>query len=128
MSHASVIAIVDDDEWSRIGTTKLVRSLGFTARDFASAHALLESPHLAETSCLISDIQMPQLNGIRLLDALRKRGHDIPTIFVTAFPDEAVRAQALSLGATCFLTKPVDGETLERCLKTALKNDKGRSA
>ena len=71
---------------------------------------------------------MPQLNGIRLLEALRKRGHDIPTIFVTAFPDEAVRAQALSLGATCFLTKPVDGETLERCLKTALKNDKGRSA
>jgi FixJ family two-component response regulator len=89
---------------------------------------LLQSPHLPETACLISDIQMPEVNGIWLLDALRERGHDIPTIFVTAFPDERVRAQALARGAICFLTKPIDGETLERCLKTALKNDNGRCA
>jgi FixJ family two-component response regulator len=124
---ASVISIVDDDESSRIGTTKLVRSLGFTARDFSSARAFLHSPYLIETSCLISDVQMPDMNGIQLLDALRARGYSMPIIFVTAFLNEKVRTQALSRGAICFLTKPFDNEALERCLNTALKNSDGQS-
>ena len=127
MREASVISIVDDDEWSRIGTTKLVRSFGFTAHDFASAHTLLNSPLLARTACVISDIQMPVLSGLQLLDELRTHGHDMPIIFVTAFPNERVRAQALLRGAICVLTKPFDGETLELCLAAALKGN-GKSA
>ena len=123
MREASVISIVDDDEWSRIGTTKLVRSFGFAAHDFPSAHALLNSPLLARTACVISDIQMPVLSGLQLLDELRTHGHDMPIIFVTAFPNERVRAQALLRGAICVLTKPFDGETLELCLAAALKNN-----
>ena len=123
MREASVISIVDDDEWSRIGTTKLVRSLGFAAHDFPSAHALLNSPLLARTACVISDIQMPALSGLQLLDELRTLGHDMPIIFITAFPNERVRAQALLRGAICVLTKPFDGETLELCLATALKGN-----
>ena len=127
MREASVISIVDDDEWSRIGTTKLVRSFGFAARDFPSAHALLNSPLLARTACVISDIQMPVLSGLQLLDELRTHGHDMPIIFVTAFPNERVRSQALLRGAICVLTKPFDGETLELCLAAALKGN-GKSA
>jgi FixJ family two-component response regulator len=127
LPDASVISIVDDDEFSRIGTTKLVRSLGFAAHGFASADAFLRSPHMIGTACLISDIQMPDVSGIQLLDVLRARGHDIPIIFVTAFPNEKVRTQALSRGAICFLAKPFDGETLERCIKTALKKNNGKS-
>lgn len=127
MREASVISIVDDDEWSRIGTTKLVRSFGFAAHDFPSAHALLNSPLLARTACVISDIQMPVLSGLQLLDELRTHGHDMPIIFVTAFPNERVRAQALLRGAICVLTKPFDGETLELCLAAALKGN-GKSA
>jgi FixJ family two-component response regulator len=127
LREASVISIVDDDEWSRIGTTKLVRSFGFAARDFPSAHALLNSPLLARTACVISDIQMPVLSGLQLLDELRTHGHDMPIIFVTAFPNERVRAQAILRGAICVLTKPFDGETLELCLAAALKGN-GKSA
>jgi FixJ family two-component response regulator len=127
LREASVISIVDDDEWSRIGTTKLVRSFGFAAHDFPSAHALLNSPLLARTACVISDIQMPVLSGLQLLDELRTHGHDMPIIFVTAFPNERVRAQALLRGAICVLTKPFDGETLELCLAAALKGN-GKSA
>jgi FixJ family two-component response regulator len=123
LPDASIVSIVDDDESSRIGIAKLVRSLGFSAHDFSSARALLNSPHLIETACLISDIQMPDVSGFQLLDDLRARGYDIPTIFVTAFPNEKVRAQALARGAICFLTKPFDGETLDRCLRIALKNN-----
>ena len=127
MREANIISIVDDDEWSRIGIAKLVQSFGFTTHDFPSAHALLNSPLLARTACVISDIQMPGLSGLQLLDELRTRGHNTPIIFVTAFPNESVRAQALFRGATCVLTKPFGGETLERCLAAALKSN-GKSA
>jgi FixJ family two-component response regulator len=117
-----VISIVDDDESARSGTTRLVRSRGFVAHAFPSARAFLHSAQLAQTACLISDIQMPEMSGIQLYDALRARGHNMPIIFVTAFPDDKIRAQALVRGAVCFLNKPFDGETLLRCLDTALKD------
>jgi len=121
--ETNIISIVDDDEWSRIGIAKLVQSFGFIAHDFPSARALLNSQLLARTACVISDIQMPVLNGLQLLDELRSRGHNMPIIFVTAFPNERVRAQALLRGATCVLTKPFEGEALELCLTTALKSN-----
>jgi len=117
----SVVSVVDDDQSSRIGITKLVRSLGFPAREFASARAFLQSPDLANTSCVISDIQMPEMDGFQLLDDLRGRGNNTPIIFVTAFPSEKIRAQALARGAAHFLIKPFDGNTLEQCITAALK-------
>ena len=124
MRDESLISIIDDDEWSRIGITKLVQSFGFVVHDFSSADAFLNSPLLPQTACVISDIQMPVLSGLQLFDELRNRGHNIPVIFATAFPNEGVRAQALLRGATCVLTKPFDGEALELCLATALKGGK----
>jgi FixJ family two-component response regulator len=87
----------------------------------------LLSEQLAETSCLISDIQMPEMSGIELHDILRTGGHHTPIIFITAFPDEKAHAQALVRGAVCFLSKPFDGNTLCRCIFVALKNSAGES-
>ena len=128
MSDVPVISIVDDEEGVLTGTMMLVRSLGFVGYAFSSAQAFLASEQFTATSCLISDIQMPEMNGIQLQDTLRARGHNIPIIFVTAFPDDKVRSQALSRGATCFLIKPLEGEALLRCLNTALKNNTGKSS
>lgn len=127
MPDTPVISIVDDDEFIRSGTTSFIRSLGFVAHAFPSARAFLHSGQLAETSCLISDIQMPEMSGIELHDILRTRGHHTPIIFITAFPDEKARAQALVRGVVCFLSKPFDGDTLSRCLDVALKNNAGES-
>ena len=88
----------------------------------------MESEQLAATSCLISDIQMPEMNGIQLQDTLRARGYSIPIIFATAISDDKVRSQALSRGAICFLSKPLEGEVLLRCLNTALKDNTGKNA
>ncbi|MBY5357797.1 response regulator [Rhizobium leguminosarum] len=127
MRDTPVISIVDDDESSRIGTASLVRSLGFVAHAFPSARSFLQSDQLTETSCLISDVQMPNMSGLQLQDALRLRGHNIPTIFVTAYPDNKVRAEAFARGAFCFLNKPFDGATLTRCIDVALQNTAGDS-
>lgn len=122
LPNAPVISIIDDDESTRNGTVRLVRSFGFVAHAFPSAHVFLHSEQLTKTSCLISDIQMPEMNGIQLHDALHARGYDIPIIFMTAFDDEKMRAQALDRGAICFLSKPFDGQALRQCLDCALQD------
>jgi FixJ family two-component response regulator len=128
LRDVQVISIIDDDESIRNGTLRLVRSLGFIGHAFPSAHAFLNSGQLIETSCLISDIHMPEMSGIQLQDALRAGGHNIPIIFITAFPDDKIRAQALAQGAICFLGKPFEGEALSRCIGIALNEDAGRNA
>jgi CheY-like chemotaxis protein len=92
MSNTPMISIVDDDEAVRNATKALIRSLGYRVATFASAEDFLKSDRLRETSCLISDVQMPGLNGLELQEHLTAAGHRIPTIFVTpARPRHAVR-------------------------------------
>ena len=69
---------------------------------------------------MISDVQMPVMSGIELQTLLRKQGRSLPFIFITAFPQEAVRVRAFGEGAICFLVKPFDGSTLIRCIEAAL--------
>src|SRR6185312_7316938 len=102
----------------RDSTLKLVQSLGFTGRAFPSARAFLNSQQLIETSCLISDIHMPEMSGIELQKTLRAHGHRIPIIFITAFPEDKIRAQAFGEGAICFLEKPFEVEELSHCIDT----------
>jgi FixJ family two-component response regulator len=121
LANIPIVSIVDDDESMRAVTCSLIRSLGLKAYAFASAEEFLRSPRLTETSCLISDVQMPNMNGIELQNALISQGHRIPIIFFTAFPDEAVQARAMEAGAIGFLCKPFDGQDMIRCLDIAMK-------
>jgi FixJ family two-component response regulator len=120
-----VISIIDDDASVRAATNRLVRSLGYAAYTFASADEFLRSPQADTTSCVISDIQMPGMSGVELQDLLRAQGRRLPIIFITAFPDERIRARALAAGAVCFLTKPFDGATLVQYLDAALGKRSG---
>jgi FixJ family two-component response regulator len=116
-----MIAIVDDDEAVREATKGLVRSLGYNASTFASADHFLKSEQLHNTSCLITDLHMPGLSGIDLQDHLIARGHRIPVIFITGYPDESVRTRAMKAGAVGFLSKPYRGDHLIGCIEKALK-------
>jgi FixJ family two-component response regulator len=116
-----MISIVDDDESVRESTKALVRSLGYSARTFASAEEFLESDP-DETKCLILDVQMTGLSGVELQERLIAEGRRTPVIFVTAFPDEQIRNHVLDAGAIGFLRKPVSDDKLIRCLDTALVN------
>ena len=96
-----------------------MRSLGYTVEVFSSAADFLESPHLIETACLIADVHMPAMSGVELYRHLIDEGLAIPTILVTAYPNDADRARALNEGIVCYLRKPVDHEHLMRCLRSA---------
>jgi FixJ family two-component response regulator len=102
---------------------RLVILLGYTVEAFSSATDFLASHLLPETACLIADINMPGMTGIELYRHLVDAGYAIPTILVTAYPEEAVRDQALKDGVVCYLSKPVDDEHLERCLRSAVQPD-----
>ena len=116
-----MITIVDDDEAVRASTKALVRSLGYNARAFSSAEEFLDA-NLDDSSCLILDIQMKGLSGVELQELLNAQGRHTPIIFVTAFPDERTRDQAISAGAIGFLNKPFSNEKLEKFLELALAN------
>jgi FixJ family two-component response regulator len=124
MANHTFVSIVDDDQPFRESMRKLMTSLGYTVEAFPSAANFLASPHLAETACLVTDVQMPGMTGIELYRRLVDAGHAIPTILVTAYPNEAVRARALKDGIVCYLRKPVDDDHLERCLRSALQSGK----
>ena len=87
MSEAPLILIVDDDALAR-DIRELVESLGYNAVTFKSAEHFLESGLVADTTCLISDVQMPGLNGLELQEALQSRGYSIPVILITAYANE----------------------------------------
>jgi FixJ family two-component response regulator len=120
------ISIVDDDESSLEAIRSLVKSLGFTVASFASALDFLTSPRLHATDCLIADINMPRMTGVELHRHLTRSGYLIPTILVTAYPDDGIEARALAEGVLCFLTKPVDAVSLLGCVRLALQRSASR--
>ena len=84
-----MIAIVDDDDSVRELTRGLIRSLGYVAITFASAEDYLQSDSVRDTSCLITDVKMPGMNGVDLQDELIAEGHRTPIIFMTSFPTDS---------------------------------------
>jgi FixJ family two-component response regulator len=121
LSTPSIISVVDDDASVRAAMNNLLRSRGYVVHTFASAEKFLGSPHVSDSSCVIADVQMSGMNGLELLANMRARGYGAPFIFITAFPDESVRARALKAGATGFLAKPFAAPSLIQCLDTALE-------
>ncbi len=115
-----MIAIVDDDEAVREAMKFLLRSFGYHASTFGSADEFLTS-QFSNTSCIITDLQMPGLSGLDLQDMLIAEGHRIPIIFITGYPDNNARARAMKAGAIAFLSKPVDLDHLLGYLDKALK-------
>lgn len=120
-----MISIVDDDESVREATEAQMQSLGFNAQTFPSAIDFLASSRIADTSCMVADINMPHMTGVELHRRLLKLGYHIPTILITAYPDDEVRDQALADGVICYLVKPFDEEELLRCVRLALGDKAG---
>jgi FixJ family two-component response regulator len=124
MSRKPAITIVDDDESVREAIMSLMRALGFTSEAYQCAEDFLKSGRLRRTSCLIADVRMPGMSGLELYRRLVASGNPIPTVLITAHPDDGIRARALQAGIICYLTKPFKEDELLGCIRSALDHGK----
>jgi FixJ family two-component response regulator len=119
----NLISIIDDDDSVRRTTALLIESFGFRAAAFESAEKFLSSGKLEVTSCLILDVQMPDMNGLQLQSHLAAEGRGIPIIFITAYDDKESRRRAMQAGAVAFLGKPFSDEHLLQTIRSTLRPD-----
>jgi FixJ family two-component response regulator len=115
-----VIAVVDDDSRVRESLASLIESAGFMVGVFSIAKDFLEDGFLATTSCLITDVRMPGMDGLELQRCVRLERPELPVIFITAHHDDEVERCAFAQGAAFFIRKPFDAEELLRAVKIAL--------
>jgi FixJ family two-component response regulator len=121
-----LISIVDDDQSFGDSMRRLLKSLDYSVAVFLSGAQFLASPQFATTACLGADHHMPDMTGVELYNHLIAQGHTIPTILVTAYPDDRVRERMLNLGVECYLRKPLVEAALIDCLRSAVA--RGRSS
>lgn len=124
-SSCLVIAVIDDDHSILRSLEYLLESADYSVRMFASGAALLESGCLPEINCLISDIDMPGMDGFELLRRVHEMRPDFPTILITGYPDTLKRLPLLGRRTPRVLTKPFEGRELLAAVGDALRNSLG---
>lgn len=120
MNEGPLIAVVDDDESVRESLHELLREFGFAVRSFASAEDFLVAGRIDEARCLVTDIDMPGMSGCDLQRELRRRGENVPVVFISAHADGVLRSQVLEQGAVACLSKPFSDTVLLETVRAAL--------
>ena len=128
MLEGPLVAIVDDDKSIRNATQDLLKAAGFSTATFEDAESFLGSASRASAACLVADMRMPGMSGVELYQALVASGHSIPTVIITAHPDEVTLARGHVAGLTCYLIKPFTPDELLECVHEALAKSQGRGA
>jgi len=127
MDRKPLVAIVDDDKSIRSGTRDLLKAAGFSTAMFEDAESFLASASRATAACLIADMRMPGMTGLELYEALVADGGGIPTVLITAHPDEVTQSRAREAGITCYLSKPFAPDDLLGCVREALAKSQARA-
>lgn len=117
MPPTALIGIVDDDAEFLAALGSLVRSFGCRVECFRSAELLVDRANFLDFACVISDINMPKVNGLELIDILRHKAEELPIILMTGRGASDLEEKAYSCGARGFVTKPFGFEELASSLK-----------
>jgi FixJ family two-component response regulator len=120
MRNDAIISVVDNDEAVRMALDSLLRSSGYSVRTFAGAQEFLRSDGPTITSCLISDIQMPDIDGIQMYETLAALGIHIPVIFITGNPNAQRLPNETAREPLAYFPKPFSSEKLIACIEQAL--------
>jgi len=115
-----LICVIDDDASVRRALVGLIASMGYRSCGHASAAESLESGQAEAAAVILTDIQMPGMDGFDLKRALDARGCATPVIMMTGRADGQLEIRALEVGAFCFMRKPLDAKSLAECLERAL--------
>jgi len=122
MSHAKpVVFVVDDDISVRESLEALIRFEGWEPKTYTSAQEFLACPMLSGPSCLVLDVNLPDLNGLELQKRVATGRADLPIIFITGQGDIPMTVQAMKAGAIEFLTKPFGDDVLLGAIRQALE-------
>ena len=127
-SADSLVFVVDDDRSMRVAVERLLRSSGLEVESFESARTFLEREPVDVACCLVLDVQMPELTGLDLQQALRRSDADIPIVFITGHGDVPTSVRAMKSGAEDFLQKPFKDQELLDAVHRALERDRGARA
>jgi FixJ family two-component response regulator len=128
MLEGALVAIVDDDKSIRNATQDLLKAAGFSTATFEDAESFLGSASRVSAACLVADMRMPGMSGVELYQALVASGHGIPTVIITAHPEEVTQARGRVAGLTCYLIKPFTPDELLECVHEALAKSQGHAA
>ena len=120
MPNGPLVAIVDDDKSIRNATEDLLKAAGFSTATFEDAESFLGSASRASAACVVADMRMRGMTGVKLYQELVASGHAIPTVIITAHPEELALAGAREAGITCCLIKPFTPDELLECVHEAL--------
>jgi FixJ family two-component response regulator len=128
MLDRPLVAIVDDDPSIRTATQDLLKAAGFSTAVFEDAESFLASASRSNAACLVADMRMPGMTGVELYRQLIATGDGIPTVIITAHPQDVAPIRAREPGLTCYLIKPFTPDELLECVHEALAKSKPRSA
>jgi two-component system response regulator FixJ len=120
MSQEGLVHVIDDDDAVRDSLAALLSAIGFETRIYPSATEFLEGLDRRDPGCVITDVQMPGMSGLELLERLSGRPADFPVIVLTGRADVAMAVDALKAGAADFIEKPFDGDLLLAAVRAAL--------
>lgn len=116
----AVVHIVDDDAAVRDSLRALLESFGYDVCTYALARDFLAEHQRIYDGCLLTDLHMPEMNGIELIEALRARGSMGAAVIMTGRGDSRLREQAVKAGAYALLDKPVDETRLHKAIENAI--------
>lgn len=120
MATPKVVHVVDDDAAVRESIAFLLDTADLTARTYESATALLAAVEGLEPGCIVTDVRMPEMNGLELVRALKARDVPHPVIVITGHADVPLAVEAMKAGVSDFIEKPFDDEQLLSSVKAAL--------
>jgi FixJ family two-component response regulator len=126
VTRKGVVVVIDDDGSVRTALKELFESVGLDVKSYASGRAFLEVGIPDDTSCLVLDVRLPEMSGIKVQEELSRAGVYVPIVFVTGHADVAMAVRAMKAGAIDFLTKPFRSQDLLDAVFAALERDSAR--
>ncbi len=127
MPNEAIVHVVDDDQAVRQSLSFLLASDGLPVRLHESAAAFLTNVTDAQSGCIVTDVRMPELDGIEFLRRLKARGFALPVIVMTGHADVPLAVEAMKEGAADFIEKPFDDERLLAAVRSALDHHQKKS-
>ncbi len=122
------VAVIDDDESVRSSLARLIKAAGIEVASYSSAHEFLEDPCLAEIDCAVTDVKMPDIDGLALQEMLAQSQPHLSLVFITGQGDLPMGVRAMKGGAVDFLEKPIDRQALLKAVHRAAESSRDKKS